>query len=153
MNHRKLFATALFLMVAFSTSVLSARADEWNQRTKLTFSESVEIPGQTLPAGTYWFVLATSDSDRNIVQIFNADQSVLCATLFTAPRERERASTDTTLTFAERSSSEPEAILTWFYPGQTTGHEFLYPKNEEKELAHDALQNVVADSSGFAGGH
>jgi hypothetical protein len=153
MNHRKLFATALFLMTAFSISVLSVWADEFNQQTKITFSEPVEIPGQTLPAGTYWFVLADSNSGRNIVRIFSADRSVLYATLFTAPSERAEIKYDTTLTFAERPSSKPEAILTWFYPGLTTGHEFLYPENEERELAHDALQNIVAGSSGFAGGH
>jgi len=69
MNHRRVFAVALFLMTVFSMSVVSARADEWSQLTKLTFSEPVEIPGRTLPAGTYWFVLADSDSDRNIVQV------------------------------------------------------------------------------------
>jgi hypothetical protein len=153
MNHRKLFAFALFLITAFSISVLSARASESNQQTKLTFTESVEVPGRTLPAGTYWFVLLNDDSDRNIVQVFNADQSVLYATLFTVPKERSRVSYETALTFAERPSSKPEAILTWFYPGLTTGHEFVYPKNEENELAHDALQNVVTESSGFAGGH
>ena len=153
MNHRRVFAVALFLMTVFSMSVVSARADEWSQLTKLTFSEPVEIPGRTLPAGTYWFVLADSDSDRNIVQVFNEDWSMLCATLFTASRERMRASSDTILTFAERSRSKPEAILTWFYPGQTTGHEFLYPKNEEVELVRDARQNIEVGSSGFAGGH
>jgi hypothetical protein len=153
MDHRKLFATALFLITAFSISVLSVRADESNQETKLTFSAPVEIPGRTLPAGTYWFVLANSSSNRNIVQIFSADRSMLYATLFTIPSKRLRVSDETTLTFAERPSRKPEAILTWFYPGQTTGHEFLYPKNEEGELVHDAPQNVVAEPSGFAGGH
>jgi hypothetical protein len=149
MNHRKLFAIALFLITAFSISVLSARADDLNQQTKITFGEAVEIPGQTLPAGTYWFALADSNSDLNIVRIFSADRAMLYATLFTAPTERMRVSYDTTLTFAERPSSKPEAILTWFYPGLTTGHEFIYPKYEERELAHD----TVIESSGFAGGH
>jgi len=43
MDHRKLFATELFLITAFSISVLSVRADESNQETKLTFSAPVEI--------------------------------------------------------------------------------------------------------------
>jgi hypothetical protein len=28
-----------------------------------------------------------------------------------------------------------KAIVAWFYPGETTGHEFLYFKHEGKELA------------------
>ena len=30
----------------------SARADEWNKKTILTFSGAVQIPGATLPAGS-----------------------------------------------------------------------------------------------------
>ena len=49
------------------------RADEWNKKTVMTFSQPVEIPGQILPAGTYTFKLVDSASDRHIVQFFNAD--------------------------------------------------------------------------------
>lgn len=35
-------------------------------------------------------------------------------------------------TFAEYSYSSPEAILTWFYPGSTIGHEFLHPKKKRR---------------------
>ncbi|MGA8861307.1 MAG: hypothetical protein WB506_14985, partial [Candidatus Sulfotelmatobacter sp.] len=81
MSQRVFLAIALFLIMAFSISVPRARADEWNQRTELTFNEPVEIPGHALPAGTYWFVLANNNSSRDIVRIFNADGSVLSATL------------------------------------------------------------------------
>ncbi|HYL62830.1 MAG TPA: hypothetical protein VE077_09425 [Candidatus Methylomirabilis sp.] len=50
----------------------SARADEWNKKTVVTFNEPVEVPGHALPAGTYVFTLADS-TDRHIVQIWNAD--------------------------------------------------------------------------------
>ena len=33
-----------------------ARADEWNKKTFLTFSGPVQVPGVTLPAGTYTFI-------------------------------------------------------------------------------------------------
>ena len=71
MNQRKFFAMALFLIAAFSIRVPMVRADESNEETKLTFSEAVEIPGQTLPAGTYWFVLANINSNRDLVQILS----------------------------------------------------------------------------------
>jgi hypothetical protein len=153
MNHRTFFAVALFLIAVFSISVPMVRADESTEETRITFHEAVEIPGQTLPAGTYWFVVLNDSSNRDVVRILSADRLKVYATLFTAPTERLQVSDETTLTFAERPSSKPEAIVTWFYPGVTIGHEFLYPKIEEKELVHDALQNVVTESSGFAGGH
>ncbi|MGA7928858.1 MAG: hypothetical protein WCA20_23035 [Candidatus Sulfotelmatobacter sp.] len=146
MHQRRLFAIALFLIMAFSISVPMMRADGSNQKTELRFGESVEIPGRTLPAGTYWFVLVDDNAFRNIVQIFSADRSVLYATLYTVPSDRQRPSDETTLTFAERPYSEPAAILTWFYPGATVGHEFIYPKNEERELSRDLHQEVVAQT-------
>ena len=72
MHQRRLFAIALFLIMAFSISVPVMRADGSDQNTKLRFSESVEIPGRTLPAGTYWFVLVDDNAFRNVVQIFSA---------------------------------------------------------------------------------
>jgi hypothetical protein len=146
MHQRRLFAIALFLIMAFSISVPMMRADGSNQQTKLRFRKSVEIPGRTLPAGTYWFVLVDSNAFRNIVQIFSEDRSLLYATLYTVPSERPRASNETILTFAERPYSEPAAILTWFYPGATGGHEFIYPKTEERELSRDLHQEVVAQT-------
>jgi hypothetical protein len=148
MNQRVLFAIALFLITAFSISVPRAHADEWNQKTKLTFSEPVEIPGQTLPAGTYWFVLLDNNSFRDMVQIFSADWSVLYSTLVTVPEERRLASDDTVLTFAERPHSQPQAILDWFYPGETMGHHFIYPKSEELGLSSDMHQQAVVAEGG-----
>ncbi|HTC55907.1 MAG TPA: hypothetical protein VK706_05805 [Candidatus Sulfotelmatobacter sp.] len=148
MNQRVLFAIALFLLTAFSISVPRAHADEWNQKTKLTFNEPVEIPGQTLPAGTYWFVMLDSSSFRDMVQIFSPDWSVLYGTLVTVPDERRRVSDETVLTFAERPYSKPQAILDWFYPGETVGHHFVYRKNEERELSRDVHQQVVVTEAG-----
>ncbi|MGA9304786.1 MAG: hypothetical protein WBW31_05200 [Candidatus Sulfotelmatobacter sp.] len=146
MNQRVLFAIALFLVMAFSISVPKARANQWNQQTKLTFDEPVEIPGHTLPAGTYWFVLVNNSSFRDVVEIFSADWSELYDTLTTVPVERRQASDDTVLTLAERPYSQPQAVLDWFYPGEAMGHEFLYPKDVQHELARDAHQEVVAQT-------
>ena len=44
-------ASALSLLGVVSAS--SARADEWNKKTVLTFTQPFEIPGKVLPAGTY----------------------------------------------------------------------------------------------------
>jgi hypothetical protein len=38
------------------------------------------------------------------------------------------------LTLATRGPESPQAIATWFYPGNTIGHEFLYAKQVQKEL-------------------
>jgi hypothetical protein len=84
---------ALALVIAGllgAASAQSARADEWNQETILTFSQPVEIPGQILPAGRYWFILADSFSNRHIVRIFSSDWSKLYATLNIVRNQREK---------------------------------------------------------------
>ena len=74
----KLYLLACFgLLAAMRPAV---RADEWDQKTVLTFSAPVEIPGQVLPPGTYVFELADSSSDRNIVQVFNKNK-ITCTEL------------------------------------------------------------------------
>ena len=110
----------------------------------MNFSEPVEIPGLVLPAGTYWFVLADSQGNQQIVQVFNADRKTIYATEQTVPAERLHATSRVELKFAERPHQLPEALLKWYYPGRLTGQEFLYPQKAEKSLMRDARQDVMA---------
>jgi hypothetical protein len=110
------------------------RADEQNQAIKVSFSQPVQIPGQVLPAGTYRFELANTN-DRSTVLILSEDRSKSYGFLQTINRERPGSEAGTAFTIAERGGSEPAAVIAWFYPGRTIGHEFLYPKQVEKELA------------------
>jgi hypothetical protein len=70
MSTTKLFAVSLGLLMFCALLIPVARADEWNQATKITFTAPVEIPGKVLPAGTYWFKLLNDDPDRNVVQVW-----------------------------------------------------------------------------------
>jgi len=137
------FVTIL-LLLAFLVALPAARADQSNQATKITFSQPVQIPGRVLPAGTYWFELPEDITQHDMVRIYSADRTVLYATLFAANSERAIATDHTMFGFAERGSAQPQAIVTWFYPGETTGHEFLYPRQVEKELASVKLVHVAA---------
>lgn len=136
---------AVGLIIAFTLFFeLAAHADEYDEATTMTFSQPVQIPGQVLPAGTYFLKLVDTSSDRNLVQIFNADRTVLYATLQTIPTERRDPTGDTVVAFADRGTGQPEALLKWFYPGRETGNEFVYPKQTEKELAQAKQETVVA---------
>ncbi|MCU1330850.1 MAG: hypothetical protein JWN34_6220 [Bryobacterales bacterium] len=108
-------------------------ADEWNKKTEFRFSAPVQIPGKTLVAGKYVFQLADSDSDRNIVQIFSEDSDGnedLVATLMAIPDYTEQTPDKPTISFEERPSGSPEAVHSWSYPGEKTGWEFVYPKDQ-----------------------
>src|ERR1700733_6756108 len=141
MTIRKVFP-AIALLFAFAIMPLVSRADANDQATKFTFSKPVQIPGQVLPAGTYWFQLADTQN-RSVVRIFAADHVTLVATLFTFRRERAGGKDDVAITLADRGTGQPEAVVAWFYVGDTDGHEFLYPKKQARELAHAMQKTVV----------
>jgi len=126
---------ALALSLLWFVPASSARADQANDKTVLTFSQPVEIAGRVLPAGTYTFKLADSLSDRHIVQIFNADESQIIATVLAIPDYRLTPTDETIIRFSEVPAGSPEAIRGWFYPGNTVGHAFVYPKTRAMQLA------------------
>jgi hypothetical protein len=140
---------AVFSVVVICTVVLPlAQASTEEHQTLVTFTQPVEIPGKILPAGTYLFVLTGDTFDRNLVRVYSADRRTVYATAITVPSERLTPAEDTLFTFAERQSSKPEALLKWFSPGETTGHEFHYHKPEEQELLRDRQQVVVVTPEG-----
>jgi hypothetical protein len=135
------FAGAICMM--FSGS---AAAQSYNKKTTVTFNVPVEIPGvdaQVLPAGTYVFKLLDSPSDRHIVQIFNKDETHIYSTILAIPNYRLKATDKTVMTFAERATGEPQAIRAWFYPGDNSGQEFVYPKKRAVVLAKAANVPVL----------
>jgi hypothetical protein len=115
----------------------AARADDWNKKTVLKFNKPVEIPNLVLPAGTYVFKRLDSGTP-NLVQILNADETHVYATLLTAPDYRQETSDETVVTFEERSATSPQAIKEWFYPGDIKGEEFLYPDRQESNPERDS---------------
>ena len=144
---------ALFLGVTLLCTMFAATAiaQPRDRKTTVTFSQPFEIPGvgpggsgpQVLPAGTYVFTLVDSMSDRHIVRIFSSDEKQVHATILAVPNYRIRSTDKTVITFAERAAGEPVAIRAWFYPGDTSGQEFVYTKRRAVELAKVYQQPVL----------
>lgn len=133
-NVRNVVAIAALVLVS-GLMAGRVRAGENDQSIKVTFSQPVMVPGHLLPAGTYWFEVMGRD-DRQTVRILNENRSRTCAILQTISQDRpETSSSGTEITIAEGTGGEPPAVLAWFFPGWMTGHEFVYPKDVEKELA------------------
>src|SRR5689334_19056020 len=141
MNLPKAAMTICALGLLAAAAMPTAKADEWNRKTVITFSGPVEIPGvhlkgwAVLPAGTYVFKILDSNSDRHIVQIFNKEETTIYATILAIPNYRLKATDKTVITFRERAAGDPEALRAWFYPGRNWGEEFVYPKAKAMELA------------------
>jgi hypothetical protein len=132
-------ASVGLLGVALSSS---ARADEWNKKTVLTVNEPFQVPNKVLPAGTYVIKLLDSQSDRHIVQLFNADETQLQTTILAIPNYRIQPTGKTVFTFWETPPGQPKALRAWFYPGDNFGQEFAYPKSAAVQIAAATQQTV-----------
>ena len=144
-NRLRVLATAtIFIAALFGGLAPRAAADVSDKKTIVSFSSSVEIPGKALPAGTYIFKLLDSQANRNIVQVFNEDQSKLYATILAIPDYRLTPSDKPVIMFEERPSGSPPAIRAWFYPGDNYGQHFVYPQKRATELAKRTNQNVLS---------
>ncbi|HLY60873.1 MAG TPA: hypothetical protein VKV95_09005 [Terriglobia bacterium] len=147
MNRVKMLGMIFALSLIALAVPSGAKADEWNRKTKMTFSGPVEVPGvgaQTLPAGTYVFKILDSSSDRHIVQIFNEEENHVFTTILAIPNYRLKPTDKTVMTFKERGEGKPEAIRAWFYPGHQWGEEFVYPKSRAIVLAKEVETPVLA---------
>jgi len=132
-------ASVGLLGIALSSS---ARADEWNKKTVMTVNEPFQVPNKVLPAGTYVIKLLNSQSDRHIVQIFNADETQLQTTILAIPNYRLQPTGKTVFSFWETPPGQPKALRAWFYPGDNFGQEFAYPKSAAVQIAAVSHQQV-----------
>jgi len=137
------FAATFVVAMLLIVPVMKAGNDAWNKRTTMVFTQPFEVPGgQTLPAGTYVFKLLDSPFDRDIVQVFSADQNTLYATILAIPDRRLEPGDKTIMLFQERATGQPQAIKAWFHPGERGGHEFVYPHQKAVEIAKVTNQPV-----------
>lgn len=122
----------------------AAHADQFDKLTYLTFSGPVQIPGATLAPGTYMFKLADSQADRHIVQVFDKAGSKLYATLLAIPDKRMDPPDKNIVLFGERPAGTPQAIKAWWYPGDSYGDEFVYPKSQALRIAKAVHRPVLS---------
>jgi hypothetical protein len=122
-----------------------ARAEQWNKETVVTFTSPVELPGRILPPGTYVFKLADNQWDRHLVQVFTQDQREVLASIQAIPDYRLQPAEKPVITLAERPAGQPEALQSWFYPGENYGLQFVYPSSAAKQAA--PVQPEVASNA------
>ena len=136
--HVSYLAFALALATAIMTP---AMASESNKETRMQTNVPLQIPGRVLEPGTYIFRLADSFSNRDIVEVFSEDANgnqTFVTTLMAISAYRQQTPDKPIFNMDERPAGTPEAIRSWFYPGDNTGWEFVYSK------PYPTAQNQVA---------
>jgi len=121
----------------------AAHADEWTKLTYFTFSAPVEMPGMVLPAGSYKFELADPDATRRVVRISDKEGGKIHGIFLSIPDQKLEPSDKPIVMFRETPAGAPEAVKAWFYPGETTGFEFVYPHDQALKIAKATHTSVL----------
>ena len=128
--------------VMLCIGTLASRADDYDKKTIVTISERTEVPGIILEPGTYVIKLLNSSSNRHIAEIMNEKMDHLYALTFTVAAEKVQRTGKTVLTFYEGSNNRPPALRKWFWPGDTIGQEFIYPKDQAARISAATKERV-----------
>lgn len=148
MLRKMLFGCALATLVTLSTATTATAQEPLDQRTFFTFSAPFELPGgKVLPAGKYTFRIVDSPSNRHVVQILSEDGKQMHATILAIPAQRQDPPDDPEVRFMETAANTPPAVKTWWYPGRTIGHEFIYPREQARRLAAVQSEPVLTVDS------
>jgi hypothetical protein len=142
---RQMKTMMIALVVAAAAALpASARAQELNasERTLMTFSAPVELPGVTLPAGDYIFRLADTPG-RNVIQVWDEDQEKILGQWLFVPTQRTRTPEETVVMFRETPAGTPPAVRYWYFPGEAIGKEFVYPKDQGTKIAARTGETVL----------
>jgi hypothetical protein len=142
MLKRIVFSACSVALLVGVTSTPSA-AQPADKRTLFTFSGPVSMPGVTLPAGKYLFRLANPDSSARVVQVLSADGTKPYGMFFSMRAERFEPAATPEVRFMETAAGMPAAIKTWWYPGERSGYEFVYPKEQARRLAQGGTVPVL----------
>src|SRR5688572_20960967 len=148
----KLVATALaFAAVAAVASGVAAQESNTSERTFLTFSAAVEMPGMTLQQGTYVFKLADTPS-RNVVQVWDRDEKNMLGQWLFVQAERPEVTGENVVMFKETREGATPAVQFWYFPGEKIGKEFLYPKDQAERIAARTGVGVRTEAGVVEGG-
>jgi hypothetical protein len=114
------------LLAVLATSATGANFDN-RRTTHFTFSGAVQLPGVTLPAGTYTFEVVNTNSGSDIVRVTARDRSKVYLMKFTRAVYRPSASTlKATITLGETPAGTPPPVKAWYPESETRGREFIY---------------------------
>jgi hypothetical protein len=125
MNRYLSVFAGLAISLMSSAFVPSLKASESDEKTVITISQPVTVEGTVLPAGTYVLKLLDTFSSRDIVSIYNGDESQVMMTVLAIHAYRLRPTGEPEFSFYDSQEGKPAALHTWFYPGESEGFEFV----------------------------
>jgi hypothetical protein len=90
------------------------------------------------------FKVVLFQGSRDIIQVTNKGEDRVFGTYITVTKYRPQPSADVIVTFREMPAGSPATIDAWWHPGQTDGHQFIYPESTPVSFAK--VENEPAPS-------
>src|SRR5215813_6373491 len=143
MRSAKVFRTILGVGMGLALFASAAQAQPEDKRTYFTFSGPIALPGVTLPAGRYLFHIVDTTGSRKVIQVLSDDQKRPFTMVNTISDTRRDPPKDATVAFYESARGTPAAVKSWWYPGETIGYQFIYPRAQAKQIAKSTNQSVL----------
>jgi hypothetical protein len=143
MRSANVFRTILGVGAGLALFASAVQAQPEDKRTYFTFSGPIALPGVTLPAGRYLFHIVDTTSSRKVIQVQSEDQKRSFAMANTISDQRRDPPKDATVAFYESARGTPAAVKSWWYPGETIGYQFIYPRGQAKQIAKSTGQPVL----------
>jgi hypothetical protein len=143
MRSARVLRTMLGLSLSATLFASAVQAQPEDKRTYFTFSGPIALPGVTLPAGRYLFRIVDTTTSRKVIQVLDENQKKPFAMANTIPDQRRDPAKDATVVFYESPRGTPAAVKSWWYPGESIGYQFIYPRSQAKQIAKSTGQPVL----------
>jgi hypothetical protein len=137
----------LLIAMTFGGLFQEPSSTEWNKKSTFTAEKQVEFPGIVLEPGNYVLRLKEGGEKRSVVEIRNQNESQILATVLAVPDLQQRQDDTAELVYFKTADGHPQPVQSWFYPGDLTGLEFVYPKARAREIAKASDEHVMASNS------
>jgi len=108
----------LTVAATLATSLMSSafvpllKASEWDKKTIITISRPVSVEGTILPAGRYVLRLLEWSAERDVVYVFNAEETRVIATVLAIPTYQPYPTGKSEFSFYKPTVG-PAALHTW----------------------------------------
>jgi hypothetical protein len=140
----------LLTCLALGTFVALAAAPAYSQSERenstFTVTEPVDVGSFTLQPGTYLIKVVMLESNRNLLQVTNEDQTKVFASVLATPHTlaSNEAAPASRYVYYATAPGQRKALRTWFARDTTNGQDIVYPKQRAMEIAVAAKAPVVA---------
>ncbi len=123
-----------------------AYAQSEMENSTFTVTEPIDVGAFTLPPGTYLIKVVTLESNRNVIQVSNVEQTKVFANVLATPHpiRADEVIPSSRYIYYETAAGQPKALRTWFARDTPNGQDIIYPKRRAMELAAAAKVPVIA---------